>query len=254
MNIYQIKQELLAIFDELEENGGELTPELEEQLTISQEAFKSKIEDYTNVIKLLECDIQEIKLEQKRLKDFADRKQKVIDRLKSTIITAIEEFGSTKKSGVKYVEYSTGEVSIRKTKAVEVDADLMEEISNSIALIATELKQTNQLDIIESINKEHIIGYVAEQVTDDDNNVHGGYYINEDDLRHTDVELAIKVPISDLLDGQSYPILREIARKGVGMKVSASVSKTKLKKDLEINGACAPNIARLVENKSISIK
>lgn len=64
MNIYQIKQELISIFDELEENGGELTPELEEQLEISQEAFRDKIESYTNVIKLLECDIQGIKLEQ----------------------------------------------------------------------------------------------------------------------------------------------------------------------------------------------
>ena len=33
-NIYQIKQDLLSIFDELVENGGELTPELEEQLNI----------------------------------------------------------------------------------------------------------------------------------------------------------------------------------------------------------------------------
>ena len=31
MNIWQIQQDLLDIFNELEENGGELTPELEEK-------------------------------------------------------------------------------------------------------------------------------------------------------------------------------------------------------------------------------
>ena len=39
MNIYQIKTELLDIFDQIEENEGELTPELEEQLAITQEDF-----------------------------------------------------------------------------------------------------------------------------------------------------------------------------------------------------------------------
>ena len=35
-NIYNIQQYLFSIFDELEENGGELTPELEEQLNITK--------------------------------------------------------------------------------------------------------------------------------------------------------------------------------------------------------------------------
>ena len=60
-NIYQISQELLAIFDELEENGGELTPELEEQLNITREEFKDKIKSYSNVVKMLENDIVDIK-------------------------------------------------------------------------------------------------------------------------------------------------------------------------------------------------
>ena len=37
MNIWQIQQDLLDIFNELEDNGGELTPELEEKLAVTQE-------------------------------------------------------------------------------------------------------------------------------------------------------------------------------------------------------------------------
>ena len=42
MNIWQIQQELLDIFNELEENGGELTSELEDKLNITQSEFKNK--------------------------------------------------------------------------------------------------------------------------------------------------------------------------------------------------------------------
>ena len=40
-NIYNITAELEDIFLELEENGGELTPELEERLAITQDNLKS---------------------------------------------------------------------------------------------------------------------------------------------------------------------------------------------------------------------
>ena len=40
MNIFEISKELESVFDELEENGGELTEELEEKLSISQNEFR----------------------------------------------------------------------------------------------------------------------------------------------------------------------------------------------------------------------
>lgn len=45
-SIYNITTELEDIFLELEENGGELTPELEERLTITQDNLKSKLDSY----------------------------------------------------------------------------------------------------------------------------------------------------------------------------------------------------------------
>ena len=109
-NIYNIQQYLFSIFDELEENGGELTPELEEQLNITQEQFKSKIKDYSNVVKMLENDIVAIKEEKARLSDFQKSKEKAIERLKKIMVEAIENFGDTTKSGGKYVDYGTCQV------------------------------------------------------------------------------------------------------------------------------------------------
>jgi hypothetical protein len=42
-SIYNITTELEDIFLELEENGGELTPELEERLAITQDNLKSNL-------------------------------------------------------------------------------------------------------------------------------------------------------------------------------------------------------------------
>lgn len=255
MNIYQIKTELLDIFDQIEENEGELTPELEEQLTITQEDFKEKIESYTNVIKHLNDDITSIKAEQKRLKDLSDRKEKTIERLKTIIIEAVEEFGDTKKSGVKFFDYGTGQVSIRNSKAVNVDDDVLKKICNSICSIVINDKITNQLDVNNNIDIDSLITVISSSAKDEDGNIlNAGYTINENDLNHTNLELSVKVPVSELINGKSYPIIREIAKNTDVFKAVASVSKTDIKKELEENGACAPNIARLIINKNISIK
>ena len=68
MNIWQIQQDLLDIFNELEENGGELTPELEEKLAVTQEDFKNKVKSYGEVIKSLKGEIDTIDKETARLK------------------------------------------------------------------------------------------------------------------------------------------------------------------------------------------
>lgn len=254
MNIYQLEQSLLNIFDIIEENDGEITPELEKELEITQEEFKDKVKNYTDVIKLLTDDINNIKAEQKRLKDFADKKQKTITRLSEIIINAIEKFGDVKRSGVHYLDYGTGEISIRSTKAVDVDTNLLKELSNAITLTATDARFTNQLDAADRLNPETIMAFMTAKAEDDEDAEHSIDNISEADLRHTNVELSVKVPLSELLDGDAYPIIREIAKHTQVFDVNASVSKTNLKKELEENGSCAPNLAKLVVNKSINIK
>lgn len=254
MNIYQLKQDLLSIFDELEENGGELTPELEESLNVTQEAFKDKIEGYTNVIKLIESDLFSIKVEQKRLKELADRKQKTIDRIKTIIIEAVEEFGDTKKSGAKFIDYGTGSVSVRKNKAVDVDKSVLERIGKAVMLATTDAKATNQLDVIDRLDSDMLLQFVAQADNNEDTDANEFISVNESDLRHTNIELGIKVSLANLIDGTAYPILKEMAKRSYAFDITPSVSRTDIKKELEINGACAPNLAKLVVNKSIIIK
>lgn len=245
MNIFQIQQDLLAIFDELEENGGELTEELEQKLAITQEEFKDKVEDYTNVIKTLDADMNAIKVEQARLKALYDRKEKVVNKLKEIIINAINEFGDTKKTGVKYLDYGTGEVSVRKTQVVEVNEPLVKYVGDYLGRMVTFNKECNQLGVIDHIERSEIVTDVA-QNTD--------MAVGGDDLDHINVDLSVTIPLKDLATGEGYPALREIAKYSDFYKLSTSVSKSSIKPELKENGSCMPNLAKLGTNESLTIK
>ena len=245
MNIFEIQKDLLSIFDEIEENGGELTEELEQNLAITQDSFKSKVESYTNVIKSLKGDIEQIKNEQKRLKELADTKSKVIEKLSNIIIYAINEFGDTSKADAKYIDYGTGKVSIRKSTAVDVDTELVENVEKALQDIITYGKETNQLGTVNHISNTSIkdqLSHITEQ------------NITDDELDKLDLTVEIKMPLIDVSKGLSYDILRNIAARYDDYKLKTSLSKTKVKLILEENGAALPNLAKLGNNESLTIK
>lgn len=254
MNIYNIEQDLIAIFDEIEENGGEISPELEKELCIKQSEFKEKVESYTKVIKLLDQDITSIHEEKKRLTDLAASKQKIIDRLTTIIIGAINTFGETKKTGVKYLDYGTGSVSIRNSKAVDVDDELLKEIEEQMKHLWNYIKDTNQLDVEDRLHSENLIDAISGTHLNHDGYMTDGTPVTEDDLNHTNIKLTLKLPTKELLNGESYPVIREILKHCSDYNLEANVAKSEIKKELEENGACAPNLARLVSNQSIQIK
>lgn len=241
MNIYNIQQELLAIFDEIEENEGELTPELQEKLLIKETEFKDKVKAYSDAIKLYEKDINLIKEERKRLQDLSNKKQKVIDRLTKIIVYALENFGETKKSGVKYIDYGTGQISIHSSKSVEVNENLLNQIGYSIASSITFNKENNQLDVIDKLDIKPIMDFIQGDAT-------------EDDLRHTKLNISVNIPVSDIVDGNGYGIIKELAKYTDYYDINPIVSKTELKKELEENGSCAPHLAKFSINKSVQIK
>ena len=241
MNIYQLQQDLISIFDEIEENGGELTPELEKELSIKQDEFKEKVENYTKVIKFLEQDLNAIKEEKKRLTDLAASKQRIIDRLTRIIIEAINTFGETKKTGVKYLDYGTGSVSIRNSTAVDVDEVLLDNMGKSIKHILSFAKETNQLDVVDKIDTPTILASMYGTVT-------------ESDIDNVNLKIGLTIPVYALIDGSGYNAIKEIVKYTNDLNVEPTVSKADLKNKLKENGSCIPNLARLVNNQSIQIK
>lgn len=114
MNIYQISEKAREISLALE--TGELTPEMENELLINQNDLQSKATDYGYVIKSMQDDCEAIDNEIKRLKAIKDIKGRVIDRMKYTILNALQIYQ------IESVKTPTIKISIRRSESVEVDS------------------------------------------------------------------------------------------------------------------------------------
>lgn len=127
-NLYEIEQELLDIYNELEENGGELTPELEEKLLLTQDNFKTKLNGYVNVINEITSRIDACKTEEKRISTLRKSREKSINRLKEIVQRCVINFGNINKSGNYSIELDTCKLATRGSDSLEFDEQRIEDL------------------------------------------------------------------------------------------------------------------------------
>lgn len=232
-NLFDIEQSFLNIFEELEENGGELTPELEEALNITQENFINKIKSYVNVIKSYKNDLDAVKCESNRLKDYKTTKNNTLERLNNRVIEAVEKFGDTNKNGVNFVDYSTGKVSIRKTKSININEELFNKITSALSLY---------FDTFSNVSSEKdVLDYLV-------NNC--GLNVTEDDLRYIVYSVQREYNIIDLI--KNFNKIKEINENFNSSDFT--IDKGSLKEDIYNNEDFETNLAEKSFTKSLIIK
>ena len=122
MNLFNIKKEYLNIAQELAE--GELTPELEEALKITENNLQDKAVNYGYVIKTFESECDILDNEIKRLQALKKARTSAIDKLKDNISEAMQLFGITE------VKAPTFKMCFRKSESIECDEVVSEEYCN----------------------------------------------------------------------------------------------------------------------------
>jgi hypothetical protein len=113
--LYGITSELNDILTQLEELGGEITPELEQALAINEENFAAKSEDYGHAILNLKGMAAAAKAEKERLAALQKFYENTYNRLDNALKTAMVATGHDK------VETPTMRLSLRHSTATEVD-------------------------------------------------------------------------------------------------------------------------------------
>lgn len=113
--LYGITDELNAILTQLEELGGEITPEIEQALAINEENFVTKSEDYGHAILNLKGMAAAAKAEKERLAALHKFYENTYNRLDNALKTAMVATGREK------VETPTMRLSLRHSTATEVD-------------------------------------------------------------------------------------------------------------------------------------
>lgn len=113
--LYSISEEMHAILNAIEAADGEMTPELDAALTITQEQFASKSEDYGKAILNLEAMAAAAKAEKDRLAALQKYYENVRTRLKERLEETMDALGIPK------VETPTMRLSLRRSVATVVD-------------------------------------------------------------------------------------------------------------------------------------
>lgn len=251
-SIFNIQQNLYAIFDSIEENEGEITPELEEALTIKREEFSTKIQGYVAYIKQLELDNKGIKEEIARLKDLQKSKEKTIDNLKKIMAMAIDAFGDTNKSGTKFLDYGTGKVSIRKSDFIEVDEEGTKQFVNRFFRYFNWLHFTNTADQQE-LDVKDVIDFCNKNKQDDEEDIVETNY-TDDDLTNLQANLDFKVNLKDLITNPNgLKLINSLLDYKVLATIKPSVDKTEVKKEVKSNGEI-PTFAKYVIKDNVIIK
>jgi hypothetical protein len=121
LSLYNIEQNYLTLVENLIDNGGELTPELETELAITKQDLQNKGVCYGFIVKELEGNIDLIDLEIKRLNALKKPLVNSIDRLKNNLSQAMQMFDVTE------LKTPLLKINFRKSESIEVtDIDLLD--------------------------------------------------------------------------------------------------------------------------------
>lgn len=113
-SLYLIETDLRALLNSIAETEGEITPEQELQLAITQEQLEQKGINYALVIRECESSVNAIDTEIERLTKLKSKPQNLAKKLKEKIAGAMKEFE------VEKIESDLVKLSFRKSEAVEV--------------------------------------------------------------------------------------------------------------------------------------
>jgi hypothetical protein len=153
-SLYQIEQTYLNLVESLIENGGELTPELETELSINKEQLQNKGVCYGFIVKELEGNIDLIDLEIKRLQALKKPLVNSIDRLKNNLSQAMQMFEVTE------LKTPLLKINFRKSESVEIE-DIALLDSNFIKVVTT--KTADKVAIKEAIKSgENVQGAILQ--------------------------------------------------------------------------------------------
>ena len=243
---------MYALYDEIEEAGGEITEEIKEKLELNGQEMTNKVKSITNYINKLEADLLAVKSEIDRLTKLKKSKENTITGLTNLVLFAIKNYGIEDKKGKKWIDWGTGKVGIRKSTSVELDNKKIENLVDVLkttivnGIYTNTLHQANSIDanaiLDAALHKAQIEGEIANSE------------VEVEDMDDVIVNITIPVSMTNLLQGDGYNLLAkmgDVTKDGWDFK--PSVNKKAMKVKLTDEG-CTSNIAKIVENDNLTIK
>lgn len=113
-SLFKITSDMQLIVNQLIENGGELTDELQHMLQITESQLQQKATGYAQVIRAMEYDNGVVDAEIKRLQEIKRTRKNVVERLKNNLSDAMQQFE------MDVIESPISKISFRSSQSVEI--------------------------------------------------------------------------------------------------------------------------------------
>lgn len=259
--LFQIEQNLLNVFNQIEENGGELTDELAEQLDINQENLITKLTNYVNYINKLDSDISTCKSEKKRIDELSKTRNNRANRLKALILDAVVKFGQKGKTGNSVIELPTYKLFTKNTTNIEVNENRANLLAEAFIHTISQLNRDGLLvigqDLTEYDGFLETLNEIAKEIAFNSNREFTEPF-NMADLIYTPIKIGKINTISNMLVNDTI-LLKAVADNLIGVQAEPILSKTDIKVALDdIDNMNNPEvkytIANKVNNVSLTIK
>jgi hypothetical protein len=266
MNLFNITKELSEIISQLED--GEVTDELLEQLTITEENLKEKLQEYVSVIHKYEDEEESCKKEIARITAIKKSKENTYSRLRRLVLDAVMKFGTMNKSGNYVIEAPLYKLFSRNSTSIEYDKDLIDKICRGfINIIANFISETDIEDVLDIeylcniLIKEfeaELAFDVQKDSNDDDSSATGELEKSEinitpDDLELIEATITIKMPIKRIADIDNNMLVSWIGSHPHLVSVEGNINKTQAKAEMQKFGL-RPNLIKEVIKTSLTIK
>ena len=252
-SLYEISNDILRIFNDVEVAEGEITDEQYDALQIKQEELKEKVTNYVKAIKSWEVDEKALKDEKKRLNDRQTVFKNRIERLKKAMLEAVINFGETGKNN-KFIELPNARIFTKNTQSVEINEARINILIYKFRNLIQELVQQDILYTGEDVDLVGILDSINAQCIAEFGEDFSPFNIS--DLKHIKINISYTDTIEELLKNNP-DILQHLGKEVFRTEVINATSKDEMKRVINICQTLEqdqPTVGIIVNNQSIQFK
>ena len=165
-NLFGIAQKYDYLVSQIEENDGEITEEIAEELAIAESELEDKLRAYRQIIDAQKANIAYNKDEIKRLRDRNTSFDKIAGKLKSSVVDALHIFGQVGKSGNYSLKFPDFTVYTKESESVSLNENALDPIVTSLLHI-TEAPLPPEDNIFVEKHKEELDKIASISITVD---------------------------------------------------------------------------------------
>ena len=252
-SLYNISSEILRIFENVENNEGEITDEEYNSLVIKQEELKTKLDCYVKAVKEFNASAAFCKTEKKSIDDRKKIYENRVLRLKKAMLDAVNNFGELGKNN-KFIELESCRLYTKASTAVNVDEDRVNLFMTHFEKFLREVVNGDVLYTGEDVDLQGILDVINTNIKAEQE--YGFVPFTLNDLTTFKIGIKSTVTIYELFRSHKDAIL-EYAHNPFTSEISNETAKEDWKTIITVadeQGTAKPTMAELVKNESLIIK